>query len=422
VAATAPTDLDDADLEAFAAYIRDPSCLDDPHPLLHAVRARAAVHWNPHLSAWAVLSYDAAAEVLRDSRMSRAAAADRQTRMLALGATEDVVAAVNMFGSSLMMKDGEDHTRLRRLIVRAFTPRAISAWRSTVEQAADEILDGIDGRDTFDFVTEFAYPLPERVICRLLGVPYEDHRLFTEWDTALTHSAVYSGQEEATDHTRAAQRALVGYRDYFDDLIATRRRQPAGEGTDLLTLLVEAEDSGDRLTHDELIGTLVLLILAGHHTTANLFGNGMLGLLRHPDQLRLLQSHPELMPLAVEELLRYDSSARGQLRVAIEPTTVGGHDVAPGQVVMLVLHAVNRDPAKFADPDRLDLRRDPDHLAFAAGAHYCVGASLARLEGQVGFAKIAERLADVELATTRITSKPTFGRAAAALPLRRVTT
>jgi pimeloyl-[acyl-carrier protein] synthase len=407
----------EADLVELASYIRDPSALEDPYPLLHRVQAAAPVHWNAHLSAWVVLSYTDALEVFRNPQLSREAAADRQTRMLALGADREAAEAVEMFGSSLMMKEGEDHARLRRLIVRAFSPRAIAAWQPMVEEAASELVGGLEDQHSFDFITAFAYPLPERVICRLLGVPVEDHELFTEWDAALTHTAVYAASEAATEHTQAAQAALVGYREYFDDLIGKRRGRVSGN--DLLSLLIEAEDAGDRLSREELIGTLILLIVAGHHTTANLLGNGVLGLLRHPDQIDLLQQHPDRVGDAVEELLRYDSSARGQLRIAIAPTTIGAHKVATGDTVIVVLHAVDRDPARFADPDRLEIdRKTTEHLAFAAGPHYCVGAALARLEGRVGLTALLPRLGDLELTTDVIRWKPTFGRAAAQVPLK----
>jgi cytochrome P450 len=415
-------DEETAPLEELGAFLHDPSTLTDPYPLFHQVRARDPVHWNERLQSWVVLSWDGAMSAFRDPNLSREEASRRQFQPLADGASEQVAVAVRMFTSSLLMREGPDHTRLRRLISKAFTPRAVANWRPVVEQAADQLLDGLQQQPRFDFIGEYAYPLPEMVICTLLGVPYQDHQLFTEWNAALSHSSVYTPEGVGSATFEAARRrtqdALMGYRDYFEDLIKTR--QATARTGDLLSLLLDAREEEDRLSHEELIGTLMILILAGHHTTANLLGNGMLALLRHPEQLRILRATPELAPAAVEELLRYDTSARGQNRVATGPTEIQGKSVAPGDTVVVVLNAVNRDPARFLEPDRLDLTRpEPENLSFAAGAHYCIGASLARLEGQVGILKAVQRLGSYRLATTDIRYKPSFGRSAAAIPLER---
>jgi cytochrome P450 len=214
-----------------------------------------------------------------------------------------------------------------------------------------------------------------------------------------------------------ALRSLRAWYDYFGALVDRRR---GDHGSDLLSLLVQAEEDGDRLNRDELIGTLTVLVQAGHETTSNLVTNGLLALVRHPEQYRALRADPERAGAVVEEVLRYDGPARGQPRVATEGLEVGGKEIAPGDLVMVIVNAANRDPARFPDPDRFDIGRDTSgHLAFASGIHYCVGAALARMEAEVAFRAIAEEPDVFALATDRLQYKPSHGRNLVALPVER---
>jgi cytochrome P450 len=266
--------------------------------------------------------------------------------------------------------------------------------------------------------------VPETVICEILGVPRADHDLWKSWSSGINQAAIFAGRNKDSDDLPPevrgkAQQSLLSWYRYFSALVA-RRRTSGEEAQDIISLLVRAEEEGDRLNEEELVGTLILLIGAGHETTANLIANGMLALMRNPDQYELLRADPSLASGLVEEALRFDGSARGQPRVALEDMELGGRTIAAGDTVMVIVNAANRDPARFAEPDRFDIRRgDSGHVAFASGLHYCVGAALARMEAEVAFRKLAEMDGELELVTDDLTYKPTHGRNLTSLPVRR---
>jgi pimeloyl-[acyl-carrier protein] synthase len=292
----------------------------------------------------------------------------------------------------MLFIDPPRHTRLRTLVNKAFTPRVIGRLRGRVEEIVNELLDEVEGRGEMDVISEFAYPLPVKVICEMLGVPLKDRdrirglsrKLAPILDPIVTAEA-QAGIEEAANHIEA----------FWDDLIEERRNDLRD---DLLSELIRAEDEGHRLNHDELRSTCNLVLIAGHETTMNLIGNGLLALLRNRDQLEKLQDDPSLARSAVEELLRYDSPVHLTARSASEQIEVGGVTLERGQLAIIAIGGVNRDPAHFPDPDRLDIERDPNpHIAFSAGAHFCVGAGLARLEAQIAFPKLLTRLPKIDL-------------------------
>jgi cytochrome P450 len=405
--------LADADAE-LANYFLDPSSSTDPFPMYHRLRELAPVH-RSSLGYWVVTDYENSVAAFRHPALSRELAAAIQFRWLGVdGDPAPVVEAIDAWLATMLNRDPPAHTRLRSLVSRAFTPRAITAWRGRTEMIVDGILDRLAGRPRFDALEELAYPVPEAVIAELLGVPLADHLLWKQWMVGIGQSAMFGRSADGAAaptppgvRERAQESITLAFA-YFRDLVARRREEPSD---DLLTALIEAVDGGDRLTETELVGALILLVLAGHETTANLIANGILAFLRHPDQFRLLQEHPELAGGAVEEVLRFDSSSRGQPRIALARVEIGGAVIEKGDQVMIVIPAANRDPKRFADPDRFDITRgDGGHVAFASGVHFCVGAALARMETEVTFRKIAERLGDLRLEGEDIGYKRSHGR------------
>jgi cytochrome P450 len=306
---------------------------------------------------------------------------------------------------SLLFMDPPDHTRLRGLVARAFTPRRIEELRRTTEAIATKLVSGMAaGSRDVELIEAFAYPLPVRVICALLGVPPADEPVFTEWSRAIARSldpsVLRSPELDASiDVARQDLRA------YLADLLATRRRVP---GNDLLSALAAVDVDGDRISSGEVLALAVLLLVAGHETTVNLIGNGMLALLRAPDQLFRLRQSPELIAPAVDELLRFDGPVQITQRIAIEDMDVAGCAVKAGDEILLVLGAADRDPAAFSDPNRLDVTRDARrHVAFGGGIHHCLGAALARMEGQIAFQALLDRFGRIELAGMPA-RRPTF--------------
>jgi cytochrome P450 len=306
---------------------------------------------------------------------------------------------------SLLFMDPPDHTRLRGLVARAFTPRRIDELRATTQAIATELVDAIAAkRSPIDLVQAFAYPLPVRVICALLGVPPEDEAMFTDWSRGIARSVDPSVlRTPAIEATIEDARANL--RRYLGDLLAARRRRP---GDDLLSALAAVDVEGDRITPREVVGLAQLLLVAGHETTVNLIGNGTLALLRNPEQLALLRRSPELVGPAVDEFLRFDGPVQITQRVVTQDMTVVGCPVKRGDEIMLVLGAANRDPSAFPNPHKLDVTRDARrHVGFGGGIHHCLGAALARMEGQIAFATLLDRFPRLELAGTP-ERRPTF--------------
>lgn len=316
-------------------------------------------------------------------------------------------------GISMLFQNPPDHTRLRGLVNRAFTPRMIEQNRGRVQAITNRLLDDVQADGQMDLIAKFAYLLPVTVIAEMLGVPPEDHVVFQEWSKILVKSLDLGDQSHIQEQLEAV---FESFRTYFSRLIAERRGAPKD---DLLSALVEAEEAGDRLSETELYATCQLLLVAGHETTVNLIGNGVLALLRDADAMQRLQNDPGLIASAVEELLRYDSPIQLISRTALEDITYRDVTFRQGQRVAFLLGAANRDPAQFEHPNELNLvRANNAHLAFGGGIHYCLGAPLARLEGQIAINTLLQRMPDLKLETEALTYQDNYVfRGVEALPV-----
>jgi cytochrome P450 len=361
--------------------------LRNPYSHYKALRESDPIHYNEARGGWMLTRYNDMVGVLRDD-----------DRFSAERAGPEIEGDVP---KSMLGSDPPDHTRLRTLVNKAFTPRHIRQLTSRIQDLVDGLLDDVEARGEMEAINDFAYPLPITVIAEMLGVPSEDRDFFRD---ASQKIAVALGPIE---DMQVALRALEGRNQlvqYFNDLIPKRKAEPRD---DLLTALLEVEDAGDVLSHGELLAMLLLLLVAGHETTVNLMGNGLLALLRHPDQFERLRTEEGIARQAVEELLRYDSPVQMTGRIAKVDVEIGNVRVKAGQFVSTIVASANRDPEAFADPDTLDLTREPcNHLSFSAGIHFCLGAQLARLEGQIALTTIARRLPKIALATEDLTWRP----------------
>jgi cytochrome P450 len=375
----------------------DPAFRADPYPFYARLREADPAHVSP-LGFVVLTRYDDVVRTLRGNEFSRDVDASatqtddpaRELRRERLRRRrEEGEAAKN-----ILNLDPPDHTRLRRLVSLAFTPSAIERLRPRIEQLVDDILDRAADRGSMELVDELAFPVPFQVISDLLGMPTERQAEVREWSQTLTAAIEPAADEAVLEEAEVASGHLGTY---LDEVIADRRQHL---GDDLLSQLLVVEEAGDRLSHAELRSFVVLLYVAGHETTVNLIGNGVLALLRHPDELRRWRDDPALDAPAIDELLRYDGPVQQTVRIPIQPVRYDDLEVAPGTTVMTVLGAANHDPAMFDDPEvlRLDRPNAGRHVAFAAGIHYCLGASLAKLEATVAISSVIRRFPDVQLA------------------------
>ena len=371
--------------------LASPGFKADPHPTYARLRAESPVHRTvlaDRQVAWLVTRYDDALAVLKDEQFVKDRT--RVARRDGPGRPQWAPGFVRPLATNMLDRDGVDHRRLRTLVQLAFTPRRIEALEARVQALCDELLDAGATRGRMDLVAAYALPLPVTIIAELLGVPAADRGRFQAWSNNVV--AVSS----AGDLVRGLPSIWLFVR-YLRRLIAGRRARPRD---DLVTDLIRAEEAGDALCEDELLAMVFLLLVAGYETTVNLIASGTLALLEHPDQLARLRREPELMGSAVEELLRFTSPVDiATERFAREDVAFGGARIPRGEMVLAVLGSANRDAAQFPDPDTLDLAREPNrHLAFGQGAHYCLGAPLARLEGRIALGTLLRRLPGLALA------------------------
>ncbi|MGX7674324.1 cytochrome P450 family protein [Plantactinospora sp. DSM 117369] len=371
--------------------ILDNARLSNPHELYRVLRAQrpvVRVTVPSGIRAWLVTRHQDVRAALADPRLAKDSASIIR-RLEHHTDPSRYPAVANSYAEHMLNADPPDHTRLRRLVGRAFTPRGIAQYRPRIAQIAGELLDAVAAEaastgGTVDLLDSFAFPLPITVITELLGVPLDRRDEFREWSNASLSSAP------------AAPRRYEAMAAYLQDLIDEKRRHP---GPDMLSTFVAAGEDADRLSDREAVAMVFLLLIAGHETTVNLIGNGVLALLRHPEQLAALRADPSLTPQAVEEFLRYDGPINmATLRYTTEPVVFSGTTIPAGEVVFVALASANRDVEQYPDADRLDIRREAGNLAFGHGLHYCLGAPLARLEGEIAFNALLARFPHLELA------------------------
>jgi cytochrome P450 len=365
----------------------------DPQATFARMREHDPVFCQPGIDGvtpiWFVTRYEDAAAVLLDDK--------RFVRDPRLALTEEELAAqerspvLEAIDNHMLNRDGDDHRRLRRLVTKAFTPRMVEQLRPRIQAIADELLDAVEARGEMDLSAEYAFPLPITVIAELLGVPNQDQDRFKEWSDAIISPAV--GPDES-ERFFAQMGAFV---EYLTEFFAARRAEPKD---DLVSALLAARDEQDALSEEELFGTVVLLIVAGHETTVGLIGNAVRALLANPDQLALVRADPSLLRGAIEEALRFEGPVERALnRWAAADVDLGGKAIRRGELVIAILGAADRDPARFPEPDRFDVRREgTKHLAFGRGSHFCLGAPLARLEAEIALETLFRRLPGLHLA------------------------
>ena len=370
----------------------DPVFKADPYPTYARLRSSAPVHratMPDGRGVWLITRYEDVLAVLKDERFVknwRSALTPEQRAEI-----PPIPEVMKPLSQNMLDTDPPDHERLRALVSKAFTPRLIERMRPRVQAIADGLLDAVQDRGGMDLIDDYAFPLPITVIAELLGVPAEDRNNFREWsDAAVSGNASQEYLEEILiPHMQA-------FTDYLRALFEEKHANPRD---DLVSALVQAEEAGDKLSEDELLGMVFLLLVAGHETTVNLIGNGVLALLQHPDQLRKLKDDPSLIKPAVEELLRYDGPVETSTeRFAREDVDMGRTVIPRGEMVLVVLAAADHDPERFSDPDDLDITRtDNRHLAFGKGIHHCLGAPLARMEGQIAISTLLRRMPNLRL-------------------------
>lgn len=351
--------------------------------------------WGENSRCWYVSRYSDVQAISRDLNYGKEFSSFGQVNPLIrmLPPVKEMMEARVAF---MLNQDPPDHTRLRSLVNKAFTPSMVASMRPHIQKITDSLLDAVEKGGRMDLVEQFAFPLPVTVIAEMLGVPAEDMEQFKNWSRPMAEM-LEPGDASLSTKAHAA-RALHQLLAYLKPLIEKRRKEPQA---DLISALVQAEEQGQKLTGDEVIGNVVLLLIAGHETTVSLISNGIFNLLRHPDQLELLKEKPELIATAVDELLRFDSPVQLTRRLASEDVEIAGEQVKEGQMLVLLLGSANRDPDYFENPDTMDItRKENKHLSFGTGIHHCLGAALAQAEGQIAIGTIFARFPNLKLEAT----------------------
>jgi cytochrome P450 len=372
----------------------DSNFITNPYQTYHHLRTAAPLHWADKFrsGAWLVTRYADVLAGLHDSRLS-----SKRSHTLTAALPPEVQGEFTtfnqIFSRFMLFLDPPEHSRIRKLLNKEFTPNMIQRMRPRIQQLVDSLLDQVTGKREMEFMTEFAHLLPVRVIAQMLGIPSEDQRVFETWSDDITD---FFGNAAATVETaRRAQNSLVSLTEYFRAVLPERR---ANKGDDLVSLLLQVEEEGDVLTTEELLAQCTLLLVAGHETTRNLLGNGMLALLQHPDQFARLKEDPSLINSAVRECARFDSPVQFSGRAATEDFSWHDQEIRKGQTVVLLLGSANHDPEKFTHPERLEIARDEGMpLSFGHGTHFCIGASLAYTEAEIAFTTLLERTSGLRM-------------------------
>jgi cytochrome P450 len=369
----------------------EPDIMASPYQLYRELREADPVHWDPFLHAWVVTRYTDIVTVLSRFSADRTLTPERLVEM-GLGALNPII---QVMSRQMLFRDPPAHTRLRNLCASAFTPARVAVLRGHIQDIADSLIDRFIRKGSADIVADLAAPMPAIVTAEMLGVPVSDHEKLKQW--SIDFAEILGNFQHQPDRVARVATSVRDMKEYFREAI---REQEINPHEGLVNSLVRAEVDGVRLTEEEIIANCILTMIGGQETATNLIGSGLLTLLRHPEQLRMLQDDPALIPMAVEELLRFESPIQHTARVAHEDFSLGGKLIRRGQSVLAVLAAGNRDPERFPNPDALDLKRgDKGHLAFGWSAHFCFGAPLARMEGQIAFSTLLRRLKNLKLAS-----------------------
>jgi cytochrome P450 len=391
-------------------HLLNPEVLADPYPLYHRLRSEDPVHWDPFLHAWVVTRYADVVTVFQHFSADRTPAPEELT---ALGMAELTPLAQVMVRQMLFL-DPPAHGRVRSLASKAFTPRRVEVLRSHIQDISNTLLDKVQAQGELDIIADLAHPLPAIITAEMLGVPTSDWKQLTAWSADFAQ--VLGNFQHNPDYAQRALRSLEEMVAYFRAAI---REQQVHPRDGLIHAFLSAEIDGDRLSEEEVVANTIVTMVGGQETTTNLIGNGVLTLLRHPDQLERLQADLSLVPSAIEELLRYESPSQHTARLAPDNVELGGKAIRKRQAVIAVMGAANRDPERFPDPDQLDVtRQDNRHVAFAWASHFCFGAPLARLEGQIVFETLLRRMPKLALKPGQVTWRANLGlRGLTALPV-----
>ena len=391
-------------------HLLEPEVLANPYPLYHRLRSEDPVHWDRFLHTWVVTRY---ADVVTVLQYFSAVRTPTPEQLTALGLSALVPLAEVLVRQMLFM-DPSAHGRIRSLAAKAFTPRRVETLRSHIQDITDSLLDAVQARGRMDVIADLAYPLPAIVTAEMLGLPTSDWKQLTRWSADF--SEALGNLQHDPDHAPRVLRSLGEACEYFRAAVREHREHPR---EDLISALLAAEQDGDSLSEEEVVANSIMLMTGGQETTTNLIGNGLLTLLRRPDQLEKLRADHSLILSAIEELLRYESPIQYTSRLAPDDVQMGGKTIRKGQAVFAMMGAANRDPERFPDPDRLDIcRQDNRHLAFAWAAHFCFGAPLARLEGEIAFETILQCMPNLRLEPGPVTWRENLGfRGLTALPV-----
>lgn len=405
----APTANSHAALSLY--HLLDQQVLANPYSLYSRLRTEDPVHWDPFLHAWVVTRYADVVKVLHDFSANRTPTPEQFNAM----GLSDLGPIAQVMVKQMLFMDAPAHTRLRALASSAFTPQRVEILRSHILEIANSLLDAVENTGRMDVIADYAAPLPAIVTAEMLGVPVGDHRQLKQWSADFAE--MLGNFQHNPDNVPRVLQSLGCLIAYFQDAIRQQRTQPR-EG--LVHAFLNAEIEGDRLSEEEVIANCIITMVGGQETTTNLIGNGILSLLRNPPELEKLRADVSLIPSAVEELLRYESPSQHTARLAPSDTTLGGKLIAKRQAVIAVMAAANRDPERFPDPDRLDItRKDNRHLAFGWASHFCFGAPLARMEGQIALETLLRRFSKLALEPAALVWRTNLGlRGLMALPLR----
>jgi cytochrome P450 len=380
----------------------DPDVVQDPYSYFYMLREEDPVHWNEQFEGWILTKYKDVSSAFHDSRFS--AERMKPSTKMEKKRAEELSSAYSLLSKWMVFNDPPKHTRLRMLANKAFTPRAINKLEPRITEISDYLIDQIEDKKNIDLIQDYAYALPILVISEMLGLPKEDQDIIKQWSDDL--AMFVFGATNVNDRHEKAKNSLENMADYLSQIVEDRKKNPKD---DLITLIAQTGEEGDQLTTEEITSTCTLLVFGGHETTTNLIANGVFSLLTNGDELEKLKNDFDLMPTAVEEFLRYEGPSKAMIRIAKEDMEIRGKKIRKGDRLLLVQASANRDPDKFTNSDLLDIGRTPNpHLGFGRGIHYCLGAPLARLEGQIGIEKIIRRFPNICLTSKNVEWLPTM--------------